>query len=480
MENDDEMRRLLEHFIPLFCSKIFVNFQNIVATDLFVQSDHMPSDFFQNLNDVFSVKKYLNLKKWDKFFEISCLKALSSHEMYFRYVFFACEYAILFCDDVFDRILNAFALVTNYAIETLINTEVNFCRFIVDICIVFYEDALKEEFHRHGGFNRFAEYLRHEHLEWEYYFNYCNAPEASKHLYCEEKLNQKFTMALERIAYQPEFITHDDVMMNNKCQSLAKQVLSSTKITLPKLVNPADMKNRLRAIRQKKAAIAERTKTRNAAVSELERVEAYLKRERVEADLKRERVEADLKRERVEADLKRERVEADSKRGKAEADSKRGKAEADSKREKTESDSKREKTESDSKQGKTESDSKQGKTESDSSRERRNQIQSRERRNQIQSRERRNQIQSRERRNQIQSRERRNQIQSRERRNQIQSRERPNQTRNGERRNQIQSRERPNQTRNGERPNQTRNGERPNQTRSEERPNQTRNGERQK
>ncbi|GBM74038.1 hypothetical protein AVEN_57834-1 [Araneus ventricosus] len=62
------------------------------------------------------------------------------------------------------------------------------------------------------------------------------------------------------MSYNPNFIKNSDIIENNKCESLAKELISTTKLKLPTLLNSFDLEAELHAVRQKKAAREEETK----------------------------------------------------------------------------------------------------------------------------------------------------------------------------------------------------------------------------
>ncbi|GBM74033.1 hypothetical protein AVEN_57830-1 [Araneus ventricosus] len=263
-----------------------------VTPDLFVPRGHQTKDFFQNIRTLLIAKKSLVLKRWQNFFQNSCLNALSTHEMYLRYIMFACDIEIIFSDNIFDRILSVFALVINFNIETLINSGVNFCELSVDIFMVFYKSALKKSFYMQGGFEQFAEYLRICHKE----------------LACKNYNHND----LEKVPYNPNFIKHKDVIESTICESLAKEVLSTTKIKLPTLTNLADLYVRLQAARQQKAFILAAFSKRetNDTATERETTATPSKRGTAEVASTSEMSERDSKQKAADTDWKRKNTKA--------------------------------------------------------------------------------------------------------------------------------------------------------------------------
>ncbi|GBN89974.1 hypothetical protein AVEN_72277-1 [Araneus ventricosus] len=151
-----------------------------------------------------------------------------------------------------------------------------------------------------GGFEQFAEYLRICHKE----------------LACENYNHND----LEKVSYNPNFIKHSDVIESTTCESLAKEVLSTTKIKLPTLTNSADLNVRLQAERQKKVATRAASSKRETMTASSKRETASLrkashfKRETPGRDSKQKVTNTVSKQKTTEAPTKREITETVSQR----------------------------------------------------------------------------------------------------------------------------------------------------------------------
>ncbi|GBM74036.1 hypothetical protein AVEN_57832-1 [Araneus ventricosus] len=107
MENDDDMRRIMEPLLSTLLTDVGVK---TVTPDLFVPRGHQTKDFFQNMITVLSARRTLIYKRWEIFCFISCLNALFTHEAQIRLVF-ACDIEMRFSDNIFDRILSVLPLI---------------------------------------------------------------------------------------------------------------------------------------------------------------------------------------------------------------------------------------------------------------------------------------------------------------------------------------------------------------------------------
>ncbi|GBN27729.1 hypothetical protein AVEN_175859-1, partial [Araneus ventricosus] len=85
-----------------------------------------------------------------------------------------------------------------------------------------------------------------------------------------KNLLYKTEKEIEKSPYNLNFIKHSDVIENTKCESLAKEVLSTTKLKLPTLTNADDLKVRLHAALQSKAALRTAISKRQTPVTALE------------------------------------------------------------------------------------------------------------------------------------------------------------------------------------------------------------------
>ncbi|CAL1298971.1 unnamed protein product [Larinioides sclopetarius] len=343
MENDDDMRRIMEPLMSYLLTHVGVT---TVTPDWFVPHGHLTKDFFQNAKAILIAKKSLIIARWQNFFQNSCLNALSTHEMYFRYVMFACDIETRFSDNIFDIILNVFTLVVTFNIETLINSWVNFCEFSVDIFMVFYKSTLKDSFHMKGSFEQFAEHLRicNEHHSWEKY-----------------NRNEQNEKKIEKLLYDPNLIQHDEIVESSRCESLAKEVLLTTKIQLPPLINSTD-EVRLQAARQRK-------KLALATFSKCETIATAPKHETTVISSKRKTTATSSKRKTTATSSKRKTTATSSKRKTTATSSKRKTTATSSKRKTTATSSKRRTMETTSKDETPELDTKRKTTDTDWKRE---------------------------------------------------------------------------------------------------------------
>ncbi|GBM74040.1 hypothetical protein AVEN_57835-1 [Araneus ventricosus] len=172
-------------------------------------------------------------RKWETFLVMNIRNMLSSHEMYLRYVMVISGFVAHFTDNIFDKLLSAFALVINFNIETLRSTGVNFCELTNDIFMVIYNSVLKELFSKHGGMERLAEYVNlHEYLTWKWQWKDIISPYDPDIfvVHIQKDLDNKIHEELAKEPYFPEFISHDHVLSHFPSLLLALKILSFLEI----------------------------------------------------------------------------------------------------------------------------------------------------------------------------------------------------------------------------------------------------------
>ncbi|CAL1298965.1 unnamed protein product [Larinioides sclopetarius] len=253
MGDDTSVRRLVEMLSAFYTEG------RAVEEDL---TCSLTSEFLRNIQDVLFTKEIVVFLRWRFFFDLSCEGMLLSPEMYLRYVFYACLEDARVNLHIFERFLSAFALIFRLTLEIYYRTQMNFCKLVPDIFMVFYEKELKGPFGRRNGFHRFVEYINNpSYLESEcivrsvsYFYNYkLSLYQIPKDLL--EKAS-KIKPDSEDLPKSFNFL-RDEIDLDSS--SLAKKVLEITKtefIPLQKDVNSnASLSN---LIQHKTAQIAER------------------------------------------------------------------------------------------------------------------------------------------------------------------------------------------------------------------------------
>ncbi|CAL1298964.1 unnamed protein product [Larinioides sclopetarius] len=150
MVNDTAIRRLVEMISAFYTEG------RTVKEDL---ACSLTSEFLRNIQDVLFTKQIVLYSRFSKFFSDKREEMLSSPQMYVKYIFYACLQDDLIHRIVFEKFLNAFALILRIIIETSLKTKINFCRSVPDIFMVLFEEKFSKPFGSCKVFRRFLQYI---------------------------------------------------------------------------------------------------------------------------------------------------------------------------------------------------------------------------------------------------------------------------------------------------------------------------------
>ncbi|KAF8771758.1 hypothetical protein HNY73_019133 [Argiope bruennichi] len=229
-------------------------------------------EFSQSMQNVLTMRQMMVFWRWWKFFDTCCPKMLSSHEMYLKYVAYACLKEHECNRNIFDSFISVCALLKNMCNETLRKTGIDFCEANPFIFMVFYRNVLREVFHRRGGFQRLVEYIRdHRYSKWKYQrkglisLDDPNAPDNDMHIDLTEKLKNE----LKREHIFETVIDLDEILSDKSSSILARVMLRTMEAQLPPLPSYQDLVKRLVDYRKKEIS----KKRRDEAVAKFEALE---------------------------------------------------------------------------------------------------------------------------------------------------------------------------------------------------------------
>ncbi|CAL1300972.1 unnamed protein product [Larinioides sclopetarius] len=199
---------------------------------------------------------------------------LFSHDMYLRFVMFACIKEHDCYNSIFRSFINVCVLVKLLCDETLEKTGVNFCDLVPDIIIVFYNGMIEETFCRSNlGFQRFVEYIRgHKYLRWNLNKDHSVSPDETNVAvnYRQLEFDEKIKKELKKEDVIEIEVNPDEVEMDDHSCMLASGVLAITLFDLPNLPNCEDLKNTVTEYQKNKILknIEEKRRTQGAEKSE--------------------------------------------------------------------------------------------------------------------------------------------------------------------------------------------------------------------
>ncbi|GFR22360.1 uncharacterized protein TNCT_159491 [Trichonephila clavata] len=174
MANDALFQHFLRHMFPYF----YVKYKNLpegfldTSVEPFVAKGLLTENLFDVMGKaMFGVQNVL-IASWCERLEKDMEKMTSSAEKYISQTIMFCYALKSVISDIYERFITVCALVTYIGIYICYRTLKKFYQLTPRILTVFFEDALKEDFKKRGGWNCLERYLLSQ-VYLEYYENFC-------------------------------------------------------------------------------------------------------------------------------------------------------------------------------------------------------------------------------------------------------------------------------------------------------------------
>ncbi|GFQ89825.1 uncharacterized protein TNCT_22901 [Trichonephila clavata] len=226
MANDPIFRHLIQEFFPY--SYWDASVSPLAFSQEFTPKGPLTKDLFDLLVRAFTVLEIVAQEIWAKPLATNRRYMMQSAELYVYHTLCMCWMEKQMITDIYDRFLSVIVLVRYTTEMTFCTTGKKFYKLTSRILNVFFENCLREDFMKRGGWKRLEKHiLKRKYLE---YYNECALydfvtdfiPEDLK-----EKMRQSFS-----------FTTEIPVLMPNEMISdLTLQVVSSVESSLLNEIN---------------------------------------------------------------------------------------------------------------------------------------------------------------------------------------------------------------------------------------------------
>ncbi|GFR22362.1 uncharacterized protein TNCT_159501 [Trichonephila clavata] len=196
MANDALFQHFLRHMFPYFYVKYQKPTEGFFDTSVepFVAKGLLTENLFDVMGKaMFGVQNVL-VTSWCQRLEKDMEQMTSSAEKYISQTIMFCYALKSVISDIYERFITVCALVTLIGTYTCYRTRKKFYQLTPRILTVFFEDALKEDFKKRGGWKRLERYLLSQDY-LEYYENFCisrNCNEMDKQIALKQELLRFF------------------------------------------------------------------------------------------------------------------------------------------------------------------------------------------------------------------------------------------------------------------------------------------------
>ncbi|GFR06344.1 uncharacterized protein TNCT_83761 [Trichonephila clavata] len=154
---DDIFRHLMKHMFPFYYTKSG-SFEDSELKDFVPKGSLSKTLFTFILKSTYMLEDALFLP-WKTYIDVHKKLMLSSPEMYVAHVMRICLTDISVTTDIFEKLINAYSLVTTIGIATSGASRKKFYKMTPRILEVIFENKLKYDFERCGGWRRLEKYL---------------------------------------------------------------------------------------------------------------------------------------------------------------------------------------------------------------------------------------------------------------------------------------------------------------------------------
>ncbi|GFV12487.1 uncharacterized protein TNCV_1792661 [Trichonephila clavipes] len=167
MADDPIFRHLTNQLFPYYYVKYGKIPLIMECTDSFVEKGVLTKYLFGTIVKAIYVLENAVASSWAVYLNTNHELMTYSPKLYVNHVMKICRLEKELIHDVFERFISVCALVTAIGIFTYRNTWKNFYKLTPLILGVFFENVLKEDFEKQGGWECFEQYLLHQgYADW--------------------------------------------------------------------------------------------------------------------------------------------------------------------------------------------------------------------------------------------------------------------------------------------------------------------------
>ncbi|GFY54863.1 uncharacterized protein TNIN_297591 [Trichonephila inaurata madagascariensis] len=167
MADDPIFRHLTNQLFPYYYVKYGKIPLIMECTDSFVEKGVLTKYLFGTIVKAIYVLENAVASSWAVYLNTNHELMTHSPKLYVNHVMKICRLEKELIHDVYERLISVCALVTAIGIFTYRNTCENFYKLTPLILSVFFENVLKEDFEKQGGWECFEQYLLHQgYADW--------------------------------------------------------------------------------------------------------------------------------------------------------------------------------------------------------------------------------------------------------------------------------------------------------------------------
>ncbi|GFQ69327.1 uncharacterized protein TNCT_63221 [Trichonephila clavata] len=173
MANDALFQHLMSHLFPYYYAK-YHNVPGLECAETFVPKGALTENLFNIIVKAINLLEVFIICSWIESLEYNS-ESIKDFETYILHVMMFCFEKKTLIKDIYERFINVCSLVTVIGLHTFFTTGKKFYKLTPRILTVFFEEALKEDFKKRGGWKRLEKYLMcKDYLE--YYDLLCGVP----------------------------------------------------------------------------------------------------------------------------------------------------------------------------------------------------------------------------------------------------------------------------------------------------------------
>ncbi|GFR26633.1 uncharacterized protein TNCT_509881 [Trichonephila clavata] len=196
MANDALFQHFLRHVFPYFYVKYKKLPEGFLDTSVepFVAKGFLTENLFDGIEKAMFAVQNVLVASWCERLEKDKDQMTSSAEKYISQTIMFCYALKSVISDIYERFITVCALVTLIGTYICYSTRKKFYQLTPQILTVFFEDALKEDFKKRGGWKRLERYLLgQDYLEYyEIFCVYINCNEIDKRIALKHELLRFF------------------------------------------------------------------------------------------------------------------------------------------------------------------------------------------------------------------------------------------------------------------------------------------------
>lgn len=209
MAEDEIFQHFVDQLLPYYYD-IEVVFPNRTCPASFVAKGVLTENLFSAIFKTFYVLDKIMYKYWLLYLNENIKEAISSKTHYVLYVIRPCYVETLVNCDIYETFISVCALIISIGTNTYIDTGKNFCDLTPIIMTIFFENVLKEDFNKRGGWNCLERYL----LQQDYVEYY----ETISDFFIEDpkkEIPQEFDEAITEICLRRVSLYSSDIIKNS-------------------------------------------------------------------------------------------------------------------------------------------------------------------------------------------------------------------------------------------------------------------------